>query len=298
MHTFASAIYTGTVRHRRFFPKAHDFQYQVFMTYLDTNEIAQVFSLSPFWSLTRFAPAQFKRSDFHVNLNLVNESSSNDLPGIDESVRRTVFEKSGVKLTGPIRMLVNLRYWGINMNPLSTYYCFDNTGEKIVAILAEVHNTPWNQRHTYVLTGNELTHKQQFEFSKEFHVSPYNPLHMNYRWQSTTPAALIAIHLENWQSDKKIMDATLTLRREEISSPALNKILIRFPWMTVKVLAAIYWQALKLWWKGVPFFSHPKSFNHSRNFNHPRKAPEISSRHAKISHKIKKETLHEIDKSY
>lgn len=261
MGTLASAIYTGKVRHRRFSPKQHEFQYQVFMMYLDTREIADIFSLSPFWSLKHFAPAQFKRCDFHINKQWANAPQSNELPSIDEAVRITVFEQTAIKLTGPIRMLVNLRYWGFNMNPISTYYCFDDAGEKVVAILAEVHNTPWNERYSYVLTGDNFSHKQHIDFEKQFHVSPFNPAHMNYRWHSTTPSTTLALHLENWQSDKKIMDATMTLYREEISASALNKILIRFPWMTVKVIGAIYWQALKLWWKGVPVFNHPASKN-------------------------------------
>jgi len=258
--TFASAIYTGKVRHRRFSPKKHAFEYDVFMMYLDTCEIEDIFSLSPFWSLKHFAPAQFKRSDFHIDKENIN-ATPNNLPSVDQSVRNSVHLITGVCLTGPIRMLVNLRYWGFNMNPISTYYCFDDEGENLVAILAEVHNTPWNERHAYVLssdtfTNQPLAHKQHIEFKKQFHVSPFNPIDMKYRWDSTTPADTLALHLENWQAQTKVMDATMTLKREAITSSSLNKILIRFPWMTVKVICAIYWQALKLWWKGVPIFNH------------------------------------------
>lgn len=258
---FASAIYTGKVRHRRFSPKQHAFEYDVFMMYLDTREIAEVFSLSRFWSLTHFAPAQFKRTDFHIDEKHIDKRylTQNSLPSVDESVRNTLASKLGEKPTGPIRMLVNLRYWGVNMNPISTYYCFDDSGEKLIAILAEVHNTPWNEHHAYVLTGEGFADKQHVNFAKEFHVSPFNPIAMDYRWHSTTPTQTLALHLENWQDNQKIMDATMALAREEISTRALNKILIRFPWMTVKVISAIYWQALKLWWKGVPIFNHPKS---------------------------------------
>jgi DUF1365 family protein len=264
--SFASAIYTGTVRHRRFSPEPHTFEYHVFMMYLDTREIEQVFSLSPFWSLTHFAPAQFKRSDFHLEKKYSDKeiTAQKNLPSVDESVRASVQSATGIRLAGPIRMLVNLRYWGVNMNPISTYYCFDESGENLVAILAEVHNTPWNERHAYVLTNDQFTKKQQIEFKKQFHVSPFNPINMDYRWRSTTPAGTLALHLENWQADEKVMDATMTLARETISTAALNKILIRFPWMTVKVISAIYWQALKLWWKGVPIFSHsPPDFTMS-----------------------------------
>lgn len=261
--SFASAIYTGKIRHRRFLPKQHEFEYQVFMMYLDTSEIEQIFSLSPFWSLTHFAPAQFKRSDFHIDKMYLDKKylaskniAQENFPSVDESVRSSVQLATGIHLTGPIRMLVNLRYWGFSMNPISTYYCFDDAGENLVAILAEVHNTPWNERHAYVLTNAQFSKKQAIEFKKQFHVSPFNPMNMVYRWHSTTPTQTLALHLENWQADEKIMDATMTLAREAISPKALNKILIRFPWMTVKVISAIYWQALKLWLKGVPIFNY------------------------------------------
>jgi uncharacterized protein len=186
---------------------------------------------------------------------------SNQRIAVEQSVRATLLSRTGINLTGPIRMLINLRYWGFSMNPLSTYYCFDDSGTRVVAILAEVHNTPWNQRHTYVLTGDDFAKKQHTDFCKQFHVSPFNPIDMNYRWHSTTPEHCLAIHLENWQENKKIMDATLTLRREPITAAAMNKLLIRFPWMTVKVIAAIYWQAFALWRKGLTIFNHPASQN-------------------------------------
>lgn len=258
----ASAIYSGKVRHRRFSPKHHAFEYDVFMMYLDLDEIEAVFSKSPFWSLKRFSPVQFKRTDFHINGTHTNTDKKN-LPNIDKAVRDTVEQRTGTRPTGPIRMLVNLRYWGVNMNPLSAYYCFDNA-ENLVAILAEVHNTPWNERYAYVLTGEEFSRKQQVDFSKEFHVSPFNPLAMNYHWHSTTPDKTLAVHLENWQDDKKIMDATMTLKREVLNKKSMNLILIRFPWMTVKIISAIYWQAMQLWWKGLPIYDHPqKSLNES-----------------------------------
>jgi len=256
----ASAIYSGKVRHRRFYPRTHEFEYSVFMLYLDTRELDAIFSMSYFWSLHYFAPVQFKRSDFHVDTQHRHTGTAlnNGLPSVDESIRITVADKTGNRPLGPIRMLVNLRYWGINMNPISTYYCFDETGNNLVALVAEVHNTPWNERHAYVLTGADFAKKQHATFAKEFHVSPFNPIDMNYQWHSTTPANTLAIHLENWQSDKKIMDATLTLEREPLTVKAMNNIIIRFPWMTVKVITAIYWQALKLWWKGIPIFDHPQ----------------------------------------
>ncbi|RYY75142.1 MAG: DUF1365 domain-containing protein [Gammaproteobacteria bacterium] len=263
--SFASAIYRGKVRHRRFSPKQHEFEYDVFMMYLDTSEIETIFSLSPLWSLSRFAPARYKRSDFHID---GKHADLEGLPSIDESVRNTVESAIGERPNGPIRMLVNIRYWGFNMNPLSTYYCFDSAGENVIAILAEVNNTPWDERHAYVLTGSDFSTRQHVRFQKKLHVSPFNPMDMDYNWQSTTPSKTLALHLENWQNQQKITDATLTLNRETINQSSLNKILIHFPWMTVKIISAIYWQALKLWWKGVPIFNHEKVIDKDSPFEH------------------------------
>jgi uncharacterized protein len=256
MNEFASAIYSGKVRHRRFSPKQHNFEYNVFMMYLDLSEIDIIFSKSTLWSTKHFAPVQFKRSDFHTQQN---NSNCEDISSIDASIRTTVMQQLGLTITGPIRMLVNLRYWGINMNPLSTYYCFANDGTTLVAILAEVHNTPWGERHAYALPVDNRSQKQYLDFSKKLHVSPFNPIDMQYQWHSTTPNNHLAIHLENWQHTIKIMDATMTLTREEITSKNMRSIIIRFPLMTVKIISAIYWQALKLWLKGVPIFNHPKN---------------------------------------
>ncbi len=255
---FSSAIYHGTVRHRRFSPKKHDFSYQVFMMYLDTLELDKVLSLSPFWSTSKWALARLKRDDFHISKKYIDNPDTKNLPNIDDAIRDTVELETGSRPSGPIRMLVNLRYWGYSINPLSTYYCFDDSGEKIVAIVAEVHNTPWNERHAYVLKGDDFDKKQSCTFKKEFHVSPFNPIDMCYRWQSTIPTDTLCIHLENWKENKKVMDATMILKHQPLNSRNMNAILIRFPWMTVKIVTAIYWQALKLWLKGVPTFNHGK----------------------------------------
>lgn len=254
---YASAIYHGTVRHRRFSPQPHEFSYNVFMMYLDTAELDSILSLSPFWSDKPWAIARFKRADFHIDQE--SKTAIGQLPSVAESIRITVAQATGLKPTGPIRMLVNLRYWGYSINPISTYYCFDESGQNVIAIVAEVKNTPWKERHAYVLTGDDFSHKQQCTFAKTFHVSPFNPIDMQYQWQSTAPDKTLAIHLENWQRGELVMDATMTLRRTPINSKSLNRILIHFPFMTVKVVIAIYWQALKLFAKRVPVFNHPNN---------------------------------------
>jgi uncharacterized protein len=244
-----SALYSGWVRHRRMSPKSHSFRYQVFMVYLDLDELELVFELSPFWSAHRWAPARFKRNDFHGNPKL----------SLRQAIVETIKLNTGRTHRGPIRVLANLRYFGFIMNPLTTYYCFDPSGSYLEFIVAEVNNTPWGEKHAYVLSCSPEQQKHEFDFAKTFHVSPFNPLTMEYRWLSTTPDKKLLIHLENWQANVKVSDATLHLQRQSINARSMNLALIRYPFMTVKVIASIYWQALRLWFKGVPYFAHPKN---------------------------------------
>ncbi len=245
-----SAIYSGYVSHRRFSPRRHGFQYRVFLVYLNLKEIDQFLSLSRWWSKGRWGVARFRREDFHGDPKI----------DLDESVRRTIEESVGKRPLGDIGMLANFRYFGFNMNPIVTYYCFDEGGDSVQYIVAEVNNTPWNEKRAYVIPCNENTMRQDCLFDKDFTVSPFNHLDMTYRWKSTTPDQRLALHIDCMQGEAKITDATLRLQREEATTASLNRILIRFPFMTLKVVLAIYWQALRLVLKGVPFLGKNKRF--------------------------------------
>lgn len=243
---FKSAIYEGFVRHRRKTPRKHEFTYKVFMMYLDLDELARVINLSSFWSCKRCSLARFKREDFHGDPNIP----------LKQAVTKTIERYTGREFDGSVRMLANWRYYGFNMNPLTTYFCFDRN-DQLIYILAEVTNTPWNERRAYFIDCAERTTQSintvDAEFDKDFSVSPFHPLDMKYFWKSTVPDNTLSIHIENELKGQRVFDATLVLERVAISSKALNRILIRYPVMTVKVFIAIYWQALKLFVKGVPF---------------------------------------------
>jgi len=176
---------------------------------------------------------------------------------LKDAVKNTVEKSLGWRPSGDICMLANFRYFGFNINPLATYYCFDESGENLQAIVAEVNNTPWNERRAYVLECKG-TPRQVITFEKDFTVSPFNPLNMVYRWRSTIPAATLQLHIDTIQNEKRVTDATLGLNRESIGAKELNLILLRFPFMTLKVFLGIYWQALRLYMKGVPFLGRDK----------------------------------------
>ncbi len=246
----ASAIYTGVVRHRRFTPRNHDFTYNVYMMYFDLSEIELVLGKSVCWSSKSWRPARFLREDYFGDPNIP----------LQEAVRAEVNRRLGTELTGPIRLLTNARYFGYLINPISVYYCFDEQ-EKLQAMMLEVTNTPWEERVTYVFSCDPAKHTQRTRIDKTMHVSPFHPMDHFYDWRSTVPGQKIAIHMQNKKLDSLencVFDATLSLRREPISSGNLTSILWRYPWMTAKVVWGIYWQALKLFIKRVPVHDHPK----------------------------------------
>jgi DUF1365 family protein len=171
-----------------------------------------------------------------------------------------VAERTGRRPDGPVRLLTHLRYFGHCFNPVSFYYCFDASDTRVEAIVAEVNNTPWNEQHCYVLPREEATVRgaaQGFSMHKAFHVSPFLPMEQDYEWRFVEPDDRLIVHMKNIENGRTRFDATLTLERREITGGSLARALARFPLMTVRVVALIHWQALKLWIKGATFHTHP-----------------------------------------
>lgn len=233
------------------------FNYRLFMMYLDLAELPRLFEPYLFWSAKRAAPARFKREDY-----LHTESDA--AQSLDEAVRQLVMRETGRRPTGPIRLLTHLRYFGYAFNPVSFYYCFDESGANVETIVAEITNTPWKERHAYVLPVSSSTgdgakaggRPWQFQFEKQFHVSPFMPMDMRYHWRFSPPETGLHVHMENWRDGRSVFDATLSLRREAITSASLARALVGFPVMTAQVITLIHWQALRLWIKRVPLFTH------------------------------------------
>jgi uncharacterized protein len=261
----ASAIYEGWVRHRRFEPLEHSFRYRLFLMYLDLEDLPEALDPYPLFSARRPAPARFRRADY------MGDSAR----PLAECARDAVEAQTDSRPPGPVRLLANLRYLGHVFNPVSFYYCFDEVGERVEAVVADVNNIPWGERHPYVLArgarrGAVLTD----ELDKTLHVSPLMGMDQTYAFRASEPGERLSVHIESRPVQRavrptlgedvspggggKAFDATLSLRRHELSRARLAGMLARYPAMSLQTVAKIYAQSLRLKLKGARYFPHPE----------------------------------------
>jgi DUF1365 family protein len=248
----SSCLYEGWVRHRRHAPHAHAFRYRMYFLYLDLAELESVFARRWLWSVNRRNVAEFRRSDYLGD------------PGVplEEAVRARIRQVSGRAPTGPIRLLTHLRTCGHCFNPVSFYYCYADDGVTLDTIVAEITNTPWKERHSYVLpvAGAERRGAAlRWDFRKAFHVSPFLPMQRDYAWRFTAPDAALRVHMDVLDGATRDFDATLALQRRPLTGMNMARALLRFPALTLRVVAAIHWQAFLIFLRRNPVYSHPKS---------------------------------------
>jgi len=244
--SIGSAVYEGWVTHRRTEPIEHSFRYRVFMPLFDLGELPHVLDRHPLWSARRPALARFRRADYLP-----------DHPGpLAEAARSIVAEQTGLRLDGPVRILTNPRYFGIGFNPVSFYFLYDGSGERAEALLAEVTNTPWGERRSYAIARNGNGRLEGW-VAKELHVSPFMPMNQTYELSAGDPGEALGVRIANEQEGRIVFEASIALRRQELTRSELSRVLLSYPPMTAAVLARIYWNALKLKLKGARYVPHP-----------------------------------------
>lgn len=249
-----SALDEGWVGHRRPGPPGHEFRARSTMVMLDLGELDEILDTIPLWSSRRWAPVQFRRRDY---------LDGTDRP-LSDALAELVEARTGRRPTGPMRVLTQLRRWGWLFNPISIYWCDARDGSDDIVVL-EVTNTPWHERHWYVLDAHHAG-----PFAKELHVSPFLPMDLTYRLQIDPDTQLrpsrLDVALEARHQDHPVFEAHLALARIELTPIHAVASLARHPLATVGVSAGIHGQAAALWAKRAPFHHHPD--------DHPDDRPE------------------------
>ena len=236
----ASCIYEGTIRHRRREPR-RSFEHRIALFYVDLDELPGLLG----GRLLRRGPGalRFRRRDY---------LGAGSTP-LQAAVRDEVERATGRRPAGPIRLLTQLRSFGHCFNPVSFYYCFESGGDRVEAIVAEVTNTPWGERHAYVIAGREA------ELEKTLHVSPFMGMDHQYVMRATPPGERLSVHIESRRAGADAFDATLALRREELTARTAARMTRRYPLASARVLALIYGHAVGLKLAGAKVYPHPSS---------------------------------------
>jgi len=239
-----SAIYTGRLSHARRGPRRHGFDYRVYLLYLDLDELPALLAAPGPLRAGRFGFLSFDRRDY---LGVAGD--------LAEAARDRVQAELGFRPAGPVRLLTHARSLGYVFNPVSFYYCFAADGRSLQAIVAEITNTPWGERHAYVVPAGPGGAVRAFP--KAFHVSPFLGMDQRYRWSIGLPGETVRVEMRNEEAGREVFRAALALRRRAWSAGALWRVALTLPLMAWKAHAAIYWQALLLWVKRTPFHPHP-----------------------------------------
>ena len=239
------SIYVGTVSHRRYLPKQHRFSYPFFMWFLNLDELDSLPSLGRWFSASRLALSRFHRPDYF---------GDDDVP-LADAIRKRMAELTGQPVEGAVCGLMNMRTLGFYFSPVNFYYGYDRRGA-LSHFLAEVSNIPWNERHQYAhyLQGRDCSPDNP----KEFHVSPFNPLNQHYRWQIKAPGEQVLVQIDVDDERGQVFTARLELEKRPLETASVRREILKKPVMTLSIVAGIYWQALKLYLKGVPYVPYRK----------------------------------------
>lgn len=243
-----AACARGRVEHVRHVPRTVRFAYPVDYLLLDCDRLPSVMQRTPWYAAGRPGLIRFRRRDYLP-----------DRPGpLAEAARDLVGEALGQRPTGRVLLLTALRFGPVAFNPVNFYCCADADG-RFVALIAEITNTPWNERHRYVLAM--AANGGRSEFDKSFHISPFQPMAQRYRWSVAWVANRLTIDMRSYAAEggRLVFQAQLACRLQPCGPAGLFRALWRAPAMPLRMLRRIYWQAWRRWREGTPTFEHPRA---------------------------------------
>ncbi|EMR12587.1 hypothetical protein MPL1_09552 [Methylophaga lonarensis MPL] len=249
----ADGIYQGTVWHQRFQPKVHGFEYPLAMLLFDVDQLEAIFRKSRWWSINRFNLIGFVRDDYIGDASL----------SIKQAVAERIWQSCQQRFSGSVKILTHPRYAGFVFNPVSFYFCYEQ--QQLKFIVAEINNTPWNERFSYVLPVQDGSEEQLFEFDKQFHVSPFMPMQLRYRWRFRMQPQHLDIHMTLFKDQQKQFEAAMKGSAQAFTQQSMRRLPWQYPLQTLRVVMRIYWHALRLKLKGVPFYNHPGKSNSTDN---------------------------------
>lgn len=239
-----AAICAGKVWHVRHKPRIHRFGYPYFMWLLNLNKLAEIPDYRPWFSTRRWALSRLRASDYLPGNPAFPDAAS--------AVKDKMERLTNTPVSGDVYALLNLRTMGIYFSPVNFYWAVDDNGTPS-HFLAEVSNTPWNQRHYY---GFLLAEASKPSHDKAFHVSPFNPIDQRYEWSISLSEKKIAIVIHVVDEAGKVFDAGVNLTPKPLTRRSAAIQLIKNPAMSIFTVVLIYWQALRLWLKRVPYHPH------------------------------------------
>lgn len=240
-----SAIYVGAVMHRRMAPRIHALRYRVFWLLLDLDDLPALDARLRLFSHNR--PNLFSLYD-------ADHGDGSATPLRVQAERQLA--AAGVDIAGgAIRLLCMPRTLGYGFNPLSVYFCHRADGA-LAAVIYEVHNT-FGERHSYLIPADLQARALRQQCRKVFYVSPFMDMEMTYEFRVQPPAERVAVAIQAAGPDGPMINASLVGAREELADRALLRLACLIPAVTMKTIAAIHWEALRLWLKGVRLRDRP-----------------------------------------
>ncbi|HOP21348.1 MAG TPA: DUF1365 domain-containing protein [Gammaproteobacteria bacterium] len=241
----------GTIMHQRIKPKVHRFKYNMSWALFDLDELQSVSDKNIFFSLNRFNLISIKTKDY---INSENKS-------LKTKACELIEERTGKKFGGKIILFTHPRYLGFEFNSVSFYFCYE--GNDLKYILSEINNTPWNEKHIYLHDLNKCDEKRTsdlhtFRFRKQFHISPFADMDIDYNWRFKITSETLFVAMDLYQNKNKIMNVVLDTVMIPVGNKGFSAWALSRPFQSLKMFSGIYWHALRLWLKKIPFYYHPK----------------------------------------